>query len=91
MKDSEIKKIETHSTKIKKWGNSLAVRVPKKIVDRLNLRENSPVHLEMRDGELKIKPRESRNYTLEELVNEIDENNLHDSIDTTKTVGKEVW
>jgi antitoxin component of MazEF toxin-antitoxin module len=31
------------TTKIQKWGNSLAVRLPKKLVTRLRLREGSKV------------------------------------------------
>ena len=37
------------TTKIQKWGNSLAVRLPKRLMTRLNLREGSAVMVDERE------------------------------------------
>lgn len=42
------------TTKVKKWGNSLAIRLPKKIVDQYNLAENSEINFVAR-SDLEIK------------------------------------
>jgi len=52
---------------ISKWGNSLAIRLPKAAVDSLRVREGEAVELVIEDGALVIRPARPR-YTLEELV-----------------------
>lgn len=42
-------------TKIQKWGNSLAVRLPKKLITRLGLREGSEVMVDEREQNVLIK------------------------------------
>ena len=43
------------ATKIQKWGNSLAVRLPKRLMTRLNLREGSAVMVDEREQSVFIK------------------------------------
>ena len=43
------------STKIQKWGNSLAVRVPKRVINALNLRLGSAVVIEADEGQAIIR------------------------------------
>jgi len=74
---------------IKKWGNSLALRIPKDIAQTLHIENNSTLELSIKDGALVIKP---QNETLlESLVAGIDANNLHTEIDMGKGVGNEEW
>ena len=71
---------------VKKWGNSLAVRIPKDIAMTLAVNENSLVELEIvRDG-LLLKPQKSTR--LEELVAGITDENLHHEVSTGKSVGQ---
>ena len=42
------------TTKIKKWGNSLAVRLPKRLMTRLNLQEGSEVMVDEREQNVLI-------------------------------------
>ena len=44
----------TMTTKIKKWGNSLAVRLPKRLMTRLNLQEGSEVMVDEREQNVLI-------------------------------------
>lgn len=69
------------TTKIKKWGNSYAVRLPKHEVERLSLQEGSSVVVKIEP--VKKKP------TLDELVSRIDPNNLPEMIDWGSDVGNE--
>ena len=74
---------------IKKWGNSLALRIPKDIAKTLHIENNSTLELSIQDGALVIEP---QNETLlESLVAGINVDNLHTEVDTGKAVGNEEW
>lgn len=42
-------------TKIQKWGNSYAVRLPKQVVVKLGLKQGTPVELEAGNGVVIVK------------------------------------
>ena len=48
------------SAKIQKWGNSLGIRIPKSIIEKANLNENSEVEIENKDGAIIIFPRQKK-------------------------------
>jgi antitoxin MazE len=77
------------SVKIQKWGNSLGVRLPKAVVEKVNLSEHSEVEVESKDGVIVIFPAKKR-YYLEELIAQITKKNLHHE-DEFKVEGNEVW
>jgi len=76
---------------IAKWGNSLALRIPQNIAKEIDLAEGTEVDLVLVDGNLVIKPRTRRQYSLEELIQAINPENLHDEIDYGTAEGNEVW
>ena len=76
---------------IAKWGNSLAVRIPQNLAKEINLAEGSQVQLVLIDGRLTIEPITRRGYSLEELIDAITPENLHNEIDSGVAVGNEVW
>jgi antitoxin component of MazEF toxin-antitoxin module len=58
---------------IKKWGNSLAVRIPKVIADMIQLEKDQTVTIEAKDGRIIITPvQDKKEYTLDELLNQCD-------------------
>jgi antitoxin MazE len=75
---------------IAKWGNSLAIRIPQHLAQEINLVEGCQVQLVLIDGKLTIEPI-TRRYSLEELVEAITPENIHDEIDSGVAVGNEVW
>jgi antitoxin MazE len=77
-------------TTIQKWGNSLAVRIPRPFAEEIHLAENTTVDLTIRSGKLVIVPAEPA-ITLESLVEQITDENRHDEIETGNLVGNEVW
>lgn len=76
---------------VAKWGNSLALRIPQHIVKKIQLTEGAEVDLVVIDGNLVIKPRLRKRYSLEELVDAITPDNLHSEVDTEVAVGNEAW
>ena len=77
-------------THISKWGNSLAVRIPKPFVDELGLGEGAEVELTLKDGRLTLVAA-GREYALEELVEGITPENRHRESDWGRPRGREVW
>ena len=77
------------SVKIQKWGNSLGVRIPKSVIEKVNLSEHSEVEVESKNGTIVIFPAKKQ-YSLEALLNQITKGNLHREHDF-KTEGNEVW
>ena len=79
------------TTQLAKWGNSLAVRIPKSVAEDAKLREGEPVTVTVaREGGLLIKTAR-RQYKLRQLVAGITAKNRHDETDWGKPEGKEVW
>jgi len=78
-------------TKIKKWGNSLAVRLPKRTVDFLDLKEGSSVGFDYNKNQIIIKPTKEKEYTLDDLLAKVTPENIHKEVDFGKPVGKEIW
>ena len=77
-------------TKIQKWGNSLAIRIPKAFASEMGLRQDSAVEVSINDNELVIRP-SSPQYTLETLVAGITKKNRHSEEDFGVPAGGEVW
>ena len=78
-------------TKIKKWGNSLALRIPKLLALDVNIKQNELVNLSIDKNCIIITPIGEKEYSLEKLLKGVTKNNLHGEFDTGEPVGKEVW
>jgi antitoxin MazE len=76
---------------VAKWGNSLAVRIPQHLAKEIGLSNGAEVEIVAIDGNLTIKPRRQKQYSLEELIAGITLENRHAEIDTGVSVGKEIW
>lgn len=78
-------------TKVQKWGNSLALRIPKAFAAHAQLVNDSFVEISIVDGQIIITPVVAPTWTLEELLAGINKKNLHHEVDTGLAVGNEVW
>jgi antitoxin MazE len=76
-------------TTAQKWGNSLAIRVPKQIAEQAGLREKDCVEIEVEEGVLVVRPHHRRVYKLEDLVKRMTSRNLHKAIEFGEPVGRE--
>jgi antitoxin MazE len=79
------------TTKVQKWGNSLAVRLPKEMTQDLGLKQGSDVAIVHSDDLISIKPILNKKILLKDLLNSIKKNNQHKSVDWGKKIGKEIW
>ena len=78
-------------TRIKKWGNSLAIRIPQSVANQIDLRPDLPVNLAINGTDLTISPIRQTPVTLEELLDKITEDNRHEEADFGPPVGEEIW
>jgi antitoxin MazE len=78
-------------TRVQKWGNSLALRIPKSFATEAGLQTNSSVELSLARGKLVVVPIVKPKLTLKQLLAKVTEDNLHHEIDTGPAVGIEAW
>ncbi len=78
-------------TRIVKWGNSLGLRIPKAFAEEVRVVEGSVVDLSMENGNLVVKVTEPDRVDLEDLLEKITDDNIHEEIDPGDAVGGEVW
>lgn len=78
-------------TKIKKWGNSLALRIPKSFALTANLSQDELVDVSLDKDRIIITPIGEKTYSLDELLSHVSEDNLHGEVDTGVRAGKEIW
>ncbi|MFB6230368.1 MAG: AbrB/MazE/SpoVT family DNA-binding domain-containing protein [Salinibacter sp.] len=76
--------------KVEKWGNSLGVRIPRPLADRVQIREGSVVEVEVEDGVITIQAVSPEEYALDELVAGITDENRHGEADIDEPMGREV-
>lgn len=77
--------------RIQKWGNSLALRIPKSVAQEIGLDRDMPVNVSLEDGKLVIAPIPEPRIALERLLAQVTEDNIHREVDTGHAVGRETW
>ena len=77
--------------RIQKWGNSLALRIPKSFAVEAHLEQDSLVELALVDGKLIVVPVAELALTLDQLLAGVTEQNLHREVDTGQATGNEIW
>jgi len=75
--------------RIQKWGNSLAVRIPKPIAQDVGLSPDTDIEMSVQEGRLVLVPTRHE-YTLEDLVRGITPENRHAEVDLGPPVGREI-
>jgi antitoxin MazE len=78
-------------TRVQKWGNSLAFRIPKSFASEVDLQNGSSVEVSLEDGKLVIAPVAKPELTLKQLLAKITPDNIHHEIETGPATGNEVW
>jgi len=79
------------STKIQKWGNSLAVRLPQYLIEKLGLEAGTTVDIEDERGVVKIKPTMKKKLSIKKLVDQINHQNKQKETDWGNPIGREIW
>ena len=79
------------TTRVQKWGNSLALRIPKALAESANLTQGVEVALSAVEGRLTVEVVSPEKVSLAELLAGITPENIHAEVDTGAPVGREEW
>ena len=85
------KGINSLLTRVQRWGNSLALRIPKAFALDAQLENDSMVEISVVDGQIIVKPVSAPSWSLDELLAGVKKNNIHQEIETGSAAGNEVW
>ena len=76
-------------TKIQKWGNSLALRIPRSFAVEAQVEAGATVDLSVEHGWLVARPLRPRRHSLNVLLRKINPRNVHREVSTGSAVGRE--
>jgi antitoxin MazE len=74
---------------VRKWGNSLGIRIPSTIAKEASISDGSYVDIEDVDGQIIIRPK--NRYNLQEMIKNIKSENKHREIKSDGPLGNEIW
>lgn len=77
--------------RVQKWGNSLALRIPKPFAKDVEVREGTVVDLAVSEGKLVAVPIRRKKTTLKQLLAKVSKANVHGEVDSGPSVGRESW
>jgi antitoxin MazE len=77
--------------RVQKWGNSLALRIPKPFAEEIGMDQGTPVDLSLVDGKLVVEPVSDDGPTLAQLLDGVTRRNLHEATDWGDPAGSEAW
>ena len=77
-------------TRVQKWGNSLAVRIPKPFAEGAGLRPAAEVEVSLEKGAVRLTP-VRRRWRLRQLLSGVTKRNLHPEVESGSAVGREAW
>jgi antitoxin MazE len=76
--------------KVQRWGNSLAIRIPKSFAEEVGLEAGSPVELRLVDRGLLVEPAPDESLSLDDLLDGVTKANIHAEVDAGPSQGREV-
>jgi antitoxin MazE len=76
--------------KLVRWGNGMAIRIPKALLRDANLQEGDTLSLTVRSGAIVAKPVKTK-PVLEDLLAKVSPENVHGEMEWGKPRGKEAW
>jgi len=76
---------------VQKWGNSLALRIPKPFAEETGVREGTAVDVSVTKGRLVAVPVRRRKPQMKELLSKVTKGNMHGEVDTGPARGGEAW
>jgi antitoxin MazE len=75
---------------VQKWGNSLALRIPKSFAVETRIEQGSTVEVTLEKDGIVMRPAK-KEITLDDLLEAVTEENLHSEADFGSPEGKEAW
>ncbi len=83
--------VDTMKATVRRWGNSLALRIPKPFAEEAGLREDGEVEVTVEAGALRVEAVKEQTWSLDGLLAGVSRRNLHRTVGTGSPVGREEW
>jgi len=77
--------------KVMRWGNSLALRIPRSVAAETGVEYGATVDVRVEDGAMVVRPVGEARVDLESLLKGVKKTNLHREVSTGRHRGREVW
>ena len=77
--------------RVQKWGNSLAVRIPKPLAEDAEVKEGTVLNLAVSEGKVIAVPVRKKKFSLKQMLAQVKRKNLHAEVDSGSPVGREIW
>ena len=77
--------------RVQKWGNSLALRIPKAFAAEARLAQDTLVDIALEGDTLVVRPVAEQRYDLDALLAGVTPENIHGEVSTGEPVGNEEW
>jgi antitoxin MazE len=77
--------------RVQKWGNSLAVRIPKPFAEEAGLRKDVEIDVSVDAGRVIVAAVAAGRFTLDGLLKGVKRSNLHREAATAGPLGNEAW
>ena len=78
-------------TTVKRWGNSLALRIPRSVAAETGAEYGSIVDVRVEDGAMVVRPVAMARVELKTLLGKVKKSNLHGEVSTGPRRGREGW
>ena len=75
---------------VTKWGNSLGIRLPASIANQVKITDGTKVNLILKKNKIEIVPLKPGKYSLDDMLSNISDDNLHSEIDSGESLGVEI-
>lgn len=76
---------------VAKWGNSLAIRIPRAVAEQAQVTEGTGITFSVEGNSIVITPQKRKKYTLDELLSGMTPEKFHPEFETGNAVGNEDW
>jgi antitoxin MazE len=81
----------TMTTAVTKWGNSLAIRIPRALAEQVQIAEGTEITLSISGNSIVITPKRRKQYNLDELLEGMTPDKFHGEFDNGMNEGNESW
>lgn len=72
---------------VTKWGNSLGVRIPRVLANKIGIYEGTAVDVSIQDHQIVI----TKGFSLQSLLNQVTSENIHKEVEVGPACGEESW
>ena len=77
--------------KLESWNGGLGLRIPDLLATATRLKSESVVDIVVQNGRLVVTPINAMASRLNELLDQVTDENLHEEVETGPAVGREAW